>query len=76
MRTNLRLLDLKIRPRLHSFCFLTSHVLKCAPYLRSEVADAGEVGGEVSADRGSSLLAVLSDLQLKLPVGCLQGAHL
>lgn len=57
--------------------FNVSWCLKCERwYLSSEIRDGGEEAGEVWGNRRSSLLIELSDLQLQLPVGCLQGAHL
>ena len=45
-------------------------------YLSPQLIDGGEVAGVVSASAGSLLLVELSDLQLQLLVGRLQGAHL
>lgn len=44
--------------------------------LSSEVTDGVEVVSVVLGDNGRFLLIKLSDLQLKLPVFILQGAHL
>lgn len=45
-------------------------------YLSSEISDDGKELGKVFGHTWRSLLIVLPDLQLQLPVGCLQGAHL
>lgn len=45
-------------------------------YLGTEVIDGGEEGGVIPGYSWSLSFIKLSDLQLQLPVGCLQGAHL